>query len=36
MEVVREYHDGEILIVDAVVVDWWFEEVGVLFQPGKI
>lgn len=27
------YHDGEVFIVDAVVVDWRFEEVGVLLQP---
>jgi len=27
----RVYHDGHVFIVDAVVVDWRFEEVAVLF-----
>lgn len=27
------HHDGEILIVDAVVVDGWFEEMGILLEP---
>lgn len=24
------YHDGHIFVVNAIVIDWWFEEVGVL------
>jgi hypothetical protein len=28
------YHDGEIPVVDAVVVDGGLEKVGVLLQPG--
>jgi hypothetical protein len=30
------YHDGEALIVDAKIVDWWLEEMGILFEPGKV
>lgn len=26
-------HDCYVFVVDAVVVDGWFEEVGVLFEP---
>ena len=29
-------HDCDILVVDAVVVDWRFEEVGVLFEPSLV
>lgn len=27
------YHDGKVLIVDAVVVDWRLEEVRVFLEP---
>jgi len=27
------YHHGYIFIVDAIVVDGWFQEMGVLFEP---
>jgi len=30
------YHDGEALIVDAKIVDWWLEEMGVLFEPENV
>ncbi len=30
----RRYHDGYIVVVDAVVVNGRLEEVGVLLQPG--
>lgn len=29
-------HDGEAFVVDAVVVDGGFEEVGVFFKPGGV
>lgn len=31
-----KYHNGEIFIVDAVVVDWGFEEMRVLLEPGVV
>jgi len=32
----KTYHDCYIFVVDAVVVDRWFEEVGVLFEPVEV
>ena len=29
----ERYHYCDVLVVDAVVVDWGFQEVGVLFEP---
>lgn len=29
-----DYHYGKVFVVDAVVVDWRFEEVRVFFEPG--
>lgn len=29
-------HDHYIFVVDAVVVYWGFEEVGVVFEPGRV
>jgi len=31
-----DYHYGEVGVVDAVVVDGGFEEVGVFFEPGFV
>lgn len=30
----RTYHDGEVIVVDAVVVDGGLQQVRVLFEPG--
>jgi hypothetical protein len=32
----KVYHDCHILVIDAVVVDRWFEEMGVLFEPVEV
>lgn len=31
----RTYHDGEIIVVDAVVVDWRLKQVRVFLKPGE-
>ena len=26
-------HDGHVVVVDTIVVDWWFEKMGIFLEP---